>query len=107
MPWIRSCAPKWSRPPAVVNAACLAGLKALAQLLDTSFSALDGQDLDFLLSGSAPIVDRDGDGHADALGSTSYDLGGPGVWSAMFKNRSGSASVYGSWTAERAAAPSP
>jgi len=33
--------------PGCVNAACLAGLKALAQLLDTSFSALDGQDLDF------------------------------------------------------------
>lgn len=90
-----------------VSAACLSGLKALAQRLDTSFSALDGQDLDFFLSGSAPIVDRDGDGHADTLGSTSYDLGGPGVWSAIFKNRSGSASVYGSWRAERAAAPSP
>jgi hypothetical protein len=93
--------------PGCVSAACLAGLKALAQRLDASFSALDGQDLDFFLSGPAPIVDRDGDGHADALGSTSYDLGGPGVWSAIFKNRSGSAIVYGSWTAERAAAPSP
>jgi hypothetical protein len=92
--------------PGCVNVACRAGLRALAQRLDTSFSALDGQDLDFVLSGSAPMVDRDGDGHADALGSTSYDLGGPGVWSAIFKNRSGSASVYGSWTAERAATPS-
>jgi hypothetical protein len=89
--------------PGCVSAACLSGLKALAQLLDTSFSALDGQDLDFFLSGSAPIVDRDGDGRADALGSTSYDLGGPGVWSAVFKNRSGNAPIYGSWTAERAA----
>jgi len=93
--------------PGCVSAACLAGLKALVQRLDTSFSELDGQDLDFFLSGSAPIVDRDGDGHAEALGSTSYGLGGPGVWSAIFKNRSGSAIVYGSWTAERAAAPSP
>jgi hypothetical protein len=93
--------------PGCVSAACLAGLRALVQRLDTSFSELDGQDLDFFLSGSAPIVDRDGDGHAEALGSTSYGLGGPGVWSAIFKNRSGSAIVYGSWTAERAAAPSP
>ncbi len=52
-----------------VSAACLSGLQALSQRLDASFAALDGQDLDFFLSGSAPIVDRDGDGYADALGS--------------------------------------
>jgi len=92
--------------PGCVRAACLAGLKALAQRLDSSFSALDGRDLDFFLYGSAPIVDRDGDGHADTLGSTSYILGGPGLWSALFRSRSGNAPIYGSWTAERTAVPS-
>ena len=93
-----------------VSAACVAGLQGSRQRLDASFAALDGQDLDFFLSGSAPIVDRDGDGYADALGSataaSSSTLGGPGLWSAMFKNRSGTTNVYGSWTAERASTPS-
>jgi hypothetical protein len=96
-----------AQAPGCVRTACLDGLKALAQRLDASFSVLDGQDLDFFLSGSAPIVDRDGDGHAEALGSTSDALRGPGVWSALFKSSAGTASVYGSWTAEAAPAPSP
>jgi hypothetical protein len=96
-----------AQTPGCVRDACLSGLKALEQRLDTSFSALDGQGLDFFLSGSAPIVDRDGDGHADALGSTSDASTGPGVWSAIFKSSAGTASVYGTWTAEAAPAPNP
>ena len=96
-----------AQTPGCVRDACILGLEALEQRLDTSFSALDGQGLDFFLSGSAPIVDRDGDGHADALGSTSDALTGPGVWSAIFKSSAGTASVYGTWTAEAAPAPSP
>jgi hypothetical protein len=95
-----------------VSAACLSGLQALVQRLDASFAALDGQDLDFFLSGSAPIVDRDGDGHADALGcdsnvaaSSSCTLVGPGLWLSIFKSRAGTAKLYGSWTAERTYAP--
>ena len=34
-----------------MSAACLSGLRALSQQLDASFAALDGQDLDFFLSG--------------------------------------------------------
>jgi hypothetical protein len=94
------------QPPGCVRAACLLGANALIQRLDASFSALDGQNLDFFLSGSAPIVDRDGDGHADALGSNTT-LAGPGLWSGTFKSRTGPpTNVYGSWTAERASAPS-
>jgi len=96
-----------AQTPGCVRDACILGLEAFEQRLDTSFSALDGQGLDFFLSGSAPIVDRDGDGHADALGSTSDALTGPGVWSALFKSSAGSESVYGTWTAEAAPAPSP
>jgi hypothetical protein len=96
-----------AQTPGCVRDACILGLKALKQRLDTSFSALDGQGLDFFLSGSAPIVDRDGDGHAEALGSTSDALTGPGVWSALFKSSAGTASVYGTWTAQAAPTPSP
>lgn len=95
-----------NQAPGCVRPACLLGLGALSQRLDASFAALDGQDLDFFLSGSAPLVDRDGDGHADALGSNTTSAG-PGLWSGTFKSRTGSpTNVYGSWTAERAAAPS-
>jgi hypothetical protein len=95
-----------------VSAACLSGLQALIQRLDASFAALDGQDLDFFLSGSAQIVDWDGDGHADALGcdtsvaaSSSSTLVGPGLWLSIFKSRTGTTKLYGSWTAERTSAP--
>ena len=94
-----------NQAPGCVRAACLSGLDALSQRLDASFAALDGQDLDFFLSGSAPLVDRDGDGHADALGSNTTSAG-PGLWSGTFKSRTGPpTNVYGSWTAERAATP--
>jgi hypothetical protein len=86
-----------------VRAACLSGLESLIERLDTSFAALDGQDLDFLLSGWASIVDRNGDGHADALGSSTE----VGIWSGVFKSLAGTTNIYGSWTAERQAAPVP
>jgi hypothetical protein len=95
-----------------LGAACLSGLQALSQRLDASFAALDGQGLDFFLSGSAPIVDRDGDGYADALGSDtnaapspSSALQGPGLWSSAFKSRTGETDLYGLWTAERVSSP--
>jgi hypothetical protein len=93
-----------------VSAACLSGLQALIQRLDASFSALDGRDLDFFLSGSAPIVDRDGDGQADALGSKAPSSSSPspglGLWSATFKSRTGTTDVLGCpWTADREDAP--
>jgi hypothetical protein len=93
--------------PGCVRAACLLGVNTLIQRMDASFAALDGQNLDFLLSGSAPIVDLDGDGSADALGSSSSStLVGPGLWSGTFKSKTVTTNVYGSWTAERVSAPS-
>jgi len=93
--------------PGCVRAACLLGIDALIQQLDASFTALEGQGLDFFLSGSAPIVDQNGDGQAEALGSSSSSTPvGPGLWSATFKSSTGSTNVYGSWTAARVSAPS-
>jgi hypothetical protein len=98
--------------PGCVGAACRDGVAALIRRLDTSFAALDGPDLDFFLSGDAPMVDRDGDGSADALGGGTSGLPSsvpvaPGLWSASFRSRSGITTIYGSWTAERVPAPSP
>ncbi len=91
-----------------VLSACQAGLKALGKSLESSFSALEGDGLDFFLTtgSSAPIIDRDGDGVADALGSTllnqlSITPSGPGLWSAELRSRSGTDAAFGSWTAQR------
>ena len=96
-----------------LSAACLSGMQALIQRLDASFAALDGQGLDFFLSGSAPIIDRDGDGYADALGcdtntspSSTSALAGAGLWLSTFKSRTGKTDLYGLWTAERVSAHS-
>jgi hypothetical protein len=48
--------------------ACRLGLDALADTLSGAFATLDGADIDFRMQGSAPVLDRDADGRADALG---------------------------------------
>jgi len=94
------------QPRGSLLSACKAGLNMLASRLAGAFAGLDGTDLDFrLLSGSAPLVDLDGDGHADAMGQTrgvgSSPAAGPGLWSGQIDSRSGRYIVYGSWTASR------
>ena len=87
--------------------ACQAGLDALAQNLAAAFDRLDGDAIDFWLSGSAPVVDLDADGQADALGTAASAGGvsaGPGLWSAEMQARSGSYVTYGSWYATRTTA---
>lgn len=84
--------------------ACQKGLSALASKLAGPFDKLDGTDLDFFLSGYAPVVDSDGDGHADALGlggRLGSVFAGPGLWSATLDAQGGGYVVYGSWTASR------
>jgi len=74
--------------------ACQSGFDALAARLAGAFDDLDGKGLDFLLSGSGPVVDLDGDERADELG--------PGLCSAALDTPAGSYVSYGSWTARRA-----
>jgi hypothetical protein len=84
--------------------ACRAGLVALGRKLVGSFDDLDGSGLDFHLWGSAPVVDLDADGRADALGTTGIAGGvavGPGLWSAIIDARAGPHVAYGSWLAAR------
>jgi hypothetical protein len=87
--------------------ACQRGLAALAAKLAGQFNLLDGSGLDFQLSGSAPVVDLDKDGRADALGMTTRTgsvPAGAGVWSAAFGTRTGIYATLGSWTASRVVA---
>jgi hypothetical protein len=77
--------------------ACADGQAALRRKLEAGFAALDGDDLDLVLGGTAPIIDNDGDGHADALGSP----GAPGLWSAEIRGHAGHSLLPGSWTATR------
>jgi hypothetical protein len=84
--------------------ACQKGLSALATRLAQAFDKLDGRDLDFFLSGSAPVVDLDGDGRTDALGlgaRAGSVSAGSGLWSAALDAQGGAYAVNGSWTASR------
>jgi hypothetical protein len=78
--------------------ACQTGLIALGRTLAGAFDHLNGSALDFHLSGSAPVVDLDGDGRADALGNTGIAAG---LWSAMIEASSGTHVTYGYWLATR------
>ena len=84
--------------------ACTRGLGALASKLAGAFDSLDGNSLDFFLSGSTPVVDLDGDGRADALGlggRAGSVSAGPGLWSAALDTQGENYFVGGSWTASR------
>jgi hypothetical protein len=84
--------------------ACQNGLVALATNLSEPFDALDGSGLDFSLFGAAPVVDLDGNGQADTLGSqgrAGTSSAGTGSWWATLSARSGTYDIYGTWTASR------
>jgi hypothetical protein len=81
-------------------AACTDGLAALGRQLTAGFSALDGDDLDLVLGGSVPVLDRDGDGKADALGVLNLDTSSPGLWSGDLRSRGGPSAFAGIWTAQ-------
>jgi hypothetical protein len=93
------------QPRGSLLSACRTGLIALAGKLNAAFDSLNGPDLDFRLSGSAPVIDTDGDGRADALGQSggtaTSSAVGPGLWSAEIDSQAGSYLTYGSWTAVR------
>lgn len=86
------------RPIGCLMKACQDGLAALALRLDVGFSAADGDGLDLILAGSAPLLDPHGTGFADRLGDA---LSTPGTWSAAFHTRAGVETVSGVWDAFR------
>jgi len=91
---------------ACLVSACATGLAALASKLSGAFSSLDGDGLDFVLfSGSAPVVDANNDGRADALGTprSSTVAAGAGLWVAQLSTSLGSAWESGVWAASSTA----
>jgi hypothetical protein len=86
------------RPVGCLIKACEEGLAAMALNLDIGFSAADGEGLDLMLQGSAPLLDPHATGFADRLGDA---LATPGTWSASFHTRAGIEDVTGVWDAFR------
>jgi hypothetical protein len=86
------------QPPGCLMKACQDGLAALALRLDIGFGAADGDGLDLVLHGTAPLLDPHGTGVADRLGDS---LATPGTWWAAFHTRAGVEKVTGAWDAFR------
>jgi hypothetical protein len=84
-------------PRGCLATACSDGLATLRRRLDAGFNAMDGDDLDFVLGGTAPVIDSDGDGEADGLGGATE-----GLWSGEVRGRGGPSLLTGTWTAVRA-----
>jgi hypothetical protein len=82
-------------------AACTAGTAALGRRLENAFAAVDGDGLDLSIEGTAPIVDRDGDGRADALGWLQLGSSDPGVWSGQLRTPGEQTALQATWTADR------
>jgi hypothetical protein len=79
---------------------CEKGVGALGKMLSDAFAALDGDDLDFFLEGSAPLIDRDGDGRAEGIGYLSSSLG---VWKALIRLKQEQFAISGFFAADRIA----
>jgi hypothetical protein len=80
--------------------ACQAGVAALGRRLGAVFAGLNGSGLDLFLEGTAPLIERDGDGRADSFGwllPSSY----PGVWSGSLRAGEEQHAVRGIFTADR------
>ncbi len=86
-------------PDGCLAAACEKGLAGLGRGLTNVFDQLDGEELDFFLQGSGPLVDADGDGLADAVGRLPTN---PGVWKAIVRPRDEPFAISGFFAADRA-----
>jgi hypothetical protein len=82
------------RPKGCVAKACEDGLAALAARLDAGFTTADGEAIDLILGGSAPLLDPRDRGFADRLGDA---FAMPGLWTAKLATRAGNESVSGTW----------
>jgi hypothetical protein len=87
-------------PMGCMTTACTAGGAALGRRLGTVLTALDGVDLDFFIEGFAPIIDREGDGVADAFGS-SRPTSPSGSWAGYLRTSDEQHLILGSFTADR------
>jgi hypothetical protein len=88
-------------PGGCLAQACEAGLTGLTQKLEAGFATLDGEAMDLILEGTAPVVDRTGDRNADALGWVRPGISAPGLWTGELRTRAGASPLSGFWTADR------
>lgn len=87
-------------PEGCIVQACQDGIVGLGAGLEQAFAPLDGDDLDFFLQGSAPLIERNDDGLADALGWL-IPVAYPGVWSATVRAQGRLYPLSGFFTADR------
>ena len=87
-------------PMGCMTSACTAGGAALGRRLTNVFAGLDGVDLDLNIEGFAPIIDREGDGVADAFGS-SRPTSPSGSWAGYLRTADEQHLILGSFTADR------
>jgi hypothetical protein len=89
-------------PEQCLMAACGSGVAALGKSLHDVFQVLDGRDLDLFLEGSTRIIERDGDGKADALGWLAPgSASAPGIWFPYILGSDEQISFSGFFTADR------
>jgi hypothetical protein len=80
--------------------ACVVGVAALGRRLAGVFTPLNGSGLDLFLEGTAPLIERDGDGRADSFGWL-LPSSVPGVWSGQLRAGDGEYPILGIFTADR------
>jgi hypothetical protein len=85
--------PRAGKAPGCLVLACGSGLDTLANRLDRSFDAADGEALDLYLTGGAPLLDPHNNGLADKLG----DRAKPGTWTVDLRPRGGRRTVSARW----------
>jgi hypothetical protein len=90
--------PRIAGTPGCLQAACVAGLGALATRLDASFELANGTDLDLYLEGEAPLLDTHDNGQADRLGDPAT---GMGSWTVDLRPRGGRRTMPAAWGAVR------
>lgn len=84
-------------PPGCLQDACTRGLQAWTASLSDGFSTLDGEGLDFTMSGSAKTGDTNADFIVDRLGSLVAGGLPPGLWDGVLRTRSGDFVMNGVW----------
>jgi hypothetical protein len=81
--------------------ACQTGVAALGRRLTAVFANLNGAGIDLYLEGTAPMIERTGDGKADSFGWLLPSSIPPGVWSGYLRIGDEQHALSGIFTADR------
>jgi hypothetical protein len=88
-------------PDGCLVTACQTGVAALGRQLSAVFSNLNGTGIDLYLEGTAPMIERNGDGKADSFGWLLPSSIPPGVWSGYLRAGEEQHPLSGIFTADR------